>query len=119
MGEKKRLAAMTTTNLSDFLPALCGLGCDARGCGFCATTLPDEPLSCGPISERQVVQGQAALRKRHEHVGHAQLDLFVGVGNLVAVAPACPSLLGKGFALGDGESGEEGFEAHDRKFTRG
>ena len=66
-----------------------------------------------------VVFIEAELSARHgdEHIRHPQLNLLACVGDLVAVPAARARLLGERFALGDGQSGEEGLEVHAPKFT--
>lgn len=98
------------------------LGGDVVGGGHLdclGATLTDEALGCSSVGQRQIVERQMAIREGNKHVGHAQLDLLVGVGDLVAVPPARPRLLRKRFALGDREIREVSSEVHGKEFTRG
>ncbi|MDP3351840.1 MAG: hypothetical protein Q8S92_22880 [Hydrogenophaga sp.] len=87
---------MTTANLSDLLPALlCGLGCDARGCGFCSHTSAEclDGAWFEPLRPQQLELPTTTLREVLSPLGNCSTSDFKQVSQRLGAASELDSVL--------------------------
>lgn len=97
---------MTTTNLSDLLPALlCGLGCDARGCGFCLEIGQVDPTVDVIEADLEASRGSEGDQPGGRFRRHGLTALVVANVPLSASHAVSKGLLGHIQAFSDGFDG--------------
>ena len=96
-----------------------GSGLGRLGNGFDTGGLSDRSLSNRPLCQGHVVENESAAGQGHEHVGHAQLNLFAGVRHLVAVPAASVCPLCEGITFSNGEREVESLEVHAASLPAG
>lgn len=110
------------------LAVLCwgGMARDARagavhgsGLGFCCgpSLLTDAALPRRVVGQRQVIQANRASGQGDDHIGKAELDLLVLIGDLVEDAAAGTGFGGELVALIYRHAEKETVEAHATQFT--